>query len=182
MACYRDPEPTLRRYAVLAVMAVMAIAMMAAANNVGQQSDGKRPDWVAAYAWFTWDPDHIRLGDKVYWDGGIFGFGWLFHVTVQINRPWEIEILWWDKNVIPHVCEIRDVGVRFEDGQYWRTFETWNPALRSKICVMPSPTPVVIYAYVFGEARPRARGVFVGRSQGGISGYLMWAQSVLTVE
>jgi hypothetical protein len=44
MACYRDPEPTLRRYAVLAVMAVMAIAMMAAANNVGQQSDGKRPD------------------------------------------------------------------------------------------------------------------------------------------
>jgi hypothetical protein len=179
VAYYRVPEPTLLRYAVLAVMAVMAIAMMAAANNAGQQSDGKRPEWVAAYAWFTWNPDHIGLGDKVYWDGGILGYGLFFHVTVQINRPWEIDILWWDKVVIPGVCHIRDMGVRFEDGQWWRTFETWNPVLRSKICVT---APAPIYAYVYGEAKPKARGIYVGRSQGGISGYPVWAQSTLIVE
>jgi hypothetical protein len=162
-------------------MATVAVALSGGATS--DKTSDKEPQWVYGNPWFSWFPTYIRRGASVIWSGGVTGFGTLFHAVVQINRPAEIDIPSWgytiDKGGYCEPCKVIDVGWRYMDGQWWRTWSTWNPYRNSIYCVCLPFTTFTIE--VSGQATPRACGQFTGRSQGGVSGYFYAVSATLDV-
>jgi hypothetical protein len=169
---------------LLAVMLmVITTAAVLSTAATSDETDDKRPDWVYGEPWFGWYPSRARIGETVIWSSGVQGFGAFFHALVQINRPSEIEIPSWHYTIsVPGACEpckIVYAGVVYMDGQWWRTWHTWNPKRDGLICVCLPPTFFTVE--VEGNAIPRACGEFIGRSQGGVSGFLFMVSRTLRV-
>ena len=167
---------------MLMVIAVAAVLSTAAKSD---ETGDKQPQWVYGEPWFGWNQSRARIGETVKWSGGVQGFGVFFHALVQINRPSEIEIPSWDytiDTVVPKAscdpCHIVYAGVVYMDGQWWRTWRTWNPKRGGLVCICP-PTGFIVE--VKGEAIPRACGRFIGRSQGSVSGLFFMVSQTLRV-
>jgi hypothetical protein len=169
------------------LLAILLMAIVAVASSGGVTSDktgDKEPDWVYGEPWFGWYPSIALIGTTVRWNGGVDGFGILFFSVVQINRPFSIEITSWEYTIKlePGVrcepCEVVDGGLRYMDGQLWWTWHTWNPKRNSLTCVC---APTFFTVEVKGWAIPRACGEFIGRSYGGVSGYIFTVSSTLRV-
>jgi hypothetical protein len=165
--------------AMLMVIAITAVLTTAATSD---KTDDKQPDWVIGNPWFGWYPERAYIGQPVQWSGGVRGFGSHFHALVQINRPSEIRIPSWSYTIsMQGVCEPCRVvrTVVYMDGQWWWTWHTWNPERNGLYCFCFPATSFFIE--VSGEAIPSACGQFIGRSQGGVSGFFFMASRTLRV-
>jgi hypothetical protein len=168
---------------VLMIIATAATLLAISTSAPTTAISGKEPQWVAAYPWFSWLPENTFTESTVRWSGGVTGYGVFFHVLVQINRPFEISIPSWDFTIdkagVCGPCIVIDAGIIPMDGQLWRTWTTWDPARNSNTCMCY--TTGFFTVNVYGYATPHACGQYVGRSQGGVSGYLFWTSSTLNV-
>lgn len=166
----------------LALVAIIALASWVVYATTPQ------PDWVFGIAWFTWDPSIAKKGQTVNWYGGVYGVGTFFELKVQINRPSDIKINYWDYQInagpsIAGVCKVVYQGIVYEDGNNWHTWRTDN---LGSLIIFPRHICALVGAgyfsvSVFGTATPIAIGDFIGRSIGGVSGIFYYAQSILKV-
>ncbi len=166
--------------AMLMVIATAVLTTAVASDKTGD----RQPYWVFGISWFGWYPGRAYIGLPVEWSGGVRGFGSHFHALVQINRPSEIEIPSWSYTIsMQGFCEpCRVVSTPTEvymDGQWWLTWHTWNPERNTLYCVCFPAT--LFFIEVSGKAIPRACGQFIGRSQGGVSGFFYMASRTLRV-
>jgi hypothetical protein len=166
---------------MLMVIATAAVLTTAATSD---ETDDRQPDWVYGDAWFGWYPSHTLIGQTVRWNGGVDGFGILFFSVVQINRPFSIEITSWEYTIRiePGIrcepCEVVHGGLVYMDGQLWRTWHTWNPKRNGLHCIC---APTFFTIEIKGWAIPHACGEFIGRSYGGVSGFIVPVSSTLRV-
>jgi hypothetical protein len=167
---------------LLAILLMATVALSGGATS--DKTGDKQPNWVYGDPWFGWYPSNALIGTNVGWNGDVSGFGMAFFSVVQINRPFAIDIPSWSytittqPGILCEPCEVVHGGLIYMDGQLWRTWHTWNPKRNGLSCVC---APTFFTVEIKGWAIPQACGEYVGRSYGGVSGYILTVSSTLKV-